>query len=63
MDKRMMSKGMNNQILALKVGVSQQHLSNVRNGTSNASPKLASAISDLLGCEIEDLFEIKIKEA
>lgn len=55
----MLLKGYTNSGLAKEIDVTNAHLSNVRNGKTNASVTLAKKLADFFDVTIEDLFELK----
>lgn len=51
--------GLSITALAKIIGYDNSYINLVVNGKRNPSPKTASIISKTLGCELEELFEIK----
>lgn len=61
--KAMFLKGYNLSDLSTKTGVSTSYLSSIINGKKTPSPKIAKNIANVLGLDIEDLFNFEAKEA
>lgn len=59
LDKAMKLKGVNNNTLTNKIGITFQHLSNVRNGRVSPSALLANSISKELKTPMNELFTLK----
>lgn len=60
--KAMFLQGFNSSQLAERVKISPSYMSQVINGKRNPSAKLAKDISIVLDVDIQDVFEINIKE-
>lgn len=60
--KAMFLQGLNSLQLAERVKVSPSYMSQVINGKRNPSAKLAKNISVVLDVDVQDVFEVIIKE-
>lgn len=60
--KQMFLNGYNFSDLSKETGVGVPYLSRVINNKHTPSPKLAKSISQALGVEIQDLFEVEMEE-
>lgn len=56
---RMLRMGINQILLAKKIGIGNSYLSQIINSKRNPSPVLAKKIADELNCEIDDIFTIE----
>ncbi|HDP5855094.1 helix-turn-helix transcriptional regulator [Staphylococcus aureus] len=61
--KAMFVRGFNLSDLSRETGVGISYLSQIVNGKKIPSPKLAMNIAEILGVEIEVLFDLEVKEA
>ncbi|MCC9712039.1 helix-turn-helix domain-containing protein [Streptomyces sp. MNU76] len=53
--RKRIQAGLNQTTLALKAGISKNHMSQVERGVTGASPRVLKQLADVLGCEIADL--------
>lgn len=56
------NKGMTQEELANKVGVTRQHIGLIENGTANPSPSTAKKIAKVLGFDWTRFYEDEVSE-